>query len=341
MVVLRHLPQIGLELSDVDTNYFDVINSSSVFFSCFRMQCFFVITGYCSNFDKTTKPFFSQNFKYLILAGVLYGLLGSFICNTLSSNYIYDASIKGEIFSFIYYGSGYWFLSALFISKVLYFILHKMGLKNIYIFFVSILLLVFVIYIFDAYHSLVARDDNHFKNSINFWYIFHAMYLFPFICIGRAFRKYNFFDNKYCKYISILFPIVLIPLILRGIKLPSLTYYIGITRYDEIPLYFLLAISGSCLIIQISKLVSRNSFFLKLGKNSLLIYTTHSKFLILIESTLFNILSPPNNWFITIVLYLTTTIVIVMIFLTLINAKDRFKDKYISFINYKESLLYK
>ena len=231
MLVFRHMSMLGSDLSEEGALFFDQINSSSVFFACFRMQCFFVITGYCSNFDKPLKQFLWQNFKGLILVGLAYEAILAFVSCIITPDTGIIASIQELTTSFFTHGNCYWFLGALFLSKLFYYTLHKFKLKNIQIFLVSLMLMCVAIYIFTAHHDFVANDDHHFKHEVNLWYVFHAMFLVPFLSVGRAFREHNRFESPWCMPVGILFAVVMLPLSFFEIEFPTLTYYIGLTHY--------------------------------------------------------------------------------------------------------------
>lgn len=326
MLVFRHMSMLGGDLSDVGAPFFSQINDSSVFFACFRMQCFFVITGYCSNFDKPFKQFLWQNFRGLILVGLAYeAILALLSC--FSRDVGFMATLHELVFSFFTHGNCYWFLGALFLSKFLYYTLHKLKLKNHHIFLVSLVLMCLAIYIFTAHHNFVASDDYHFKHNVDLWYVFHAMYLVPFLSVGRAFRQHNWFESRWCMPVGIMFAVVMLPLSFLGIEFPTLTYYIGLTSYYEIPIHFLLAISGTCFTIQISKWIAKSNFFTTFGRESLLIYALHAKMLLLTEKVLFRYALAPSSWLNVIVLIFTTVAIVVLMLLIAIKVKEWLKEK--------------
>lgn len=327
MLVFRHMSILGCDLSDVGAPFFNQINDSSMFFACFRMQCFFIITGYCSNFDKPLKKFLWQNFRGLILVGLAYEAILSFLSCTIKHETSFITSLHELVTSFFTHGNCYWFLGALFLSKLLYYILYKLKFKNLHIFLASLVLMCVAIYIFTVHHDFVARDAHHFKHEVNIWYVLHAMYLVPFLSVGRAIRQYNGFESRWCLPVGIMFALVMLPLSFLGIEFPTLTYYIGLTSYYEIPIHFILAISGTCFTIQISKWIAKSNFFTILGQESLLIYALHAKMLMFTEIVLFRFFLAPNSWLNVTILFFTTAAIVIVMLLISIKVKEYLKEK--------------
>ena len=317
MLVFRHMSILGCDLSEVGTPFFDKINDSSVFFACFRMQCFFIITGYCSNFDKPLKQFLWQNFRGLILVGLAYEAIIAGASCVLNHGAGVMAAVHTLVVSFFTHGNCYWFLGALFLSKFFYYALHKQGVKNRYIFLVSLVVMCAAVYIFDAYHGVVASDAHHLRPEANVWYVFHAMYLLPFLSVGRAFRQHNWFESRWCMPVGILFALIVLPLSFLDVEFPTLTYYIGITSYWEIPIHFVLALSGTCFTIQISKWIAKSKFFTTFGRESLLIYALHAKMLVVTEGILFRILAPDSWLRVALLMFVTVALVVVMLLVSI------------------------
>ena len=85
------------------------------YFLVFYMQGFFLVTGYCTNFDKPWKKFFIANIKGLIIPAILFTI----ICRGILG--ILEGQNATEILRYIFGSIGYWFLWALFFAKIIYY----------------------------------------------------------------------------------------------------------------------------------------------------------------------------------------------------------------------------
>jgi len=328
IVVLHHLPQVAKNVTWIGKEYFETINGTSALYSCFIMPGFFLVTGYCSNFEKPIKTFVLQNFKSLIILGLLYGIVNETLSNILVKN---DFSITIDFIkigkTLLYDGTKYWFLPALFLAKMGYFFLSKLKIRNEYIFLLSIILLIIMVYVFDRYHELVAIDEHHFKNEVNHWSIFHAIYLFPFICIGKEFKKRNLLNTKLLTALSCIYILAILLHYTVDFRIPALTYYIGVISYLDIIKYLILATCGTALILNISMFIHKNDFLRVIGTNTMKIYTTHFTMLRFVEGIImYNILisaSMPRTLLIT----ATTFIAVVAIYYSVFKLYELYGKK--------------
>lgn len=85
----------------------------------FFMPAFFIITGYCSNFDRSFKEFFYTNTRQLLIPGVCFFVMIRFIEDCmLACDYSLSAFLN--IIILLLLRGGCWFLVAMFVSKVVY-----------------------------------------------------------------------------------------------------------------------------------------------------------------------------------------------------------------------------
>lgn len=129
MVVLSHLQNVAVSL-DIENTLCKSIDSLEVFWCPFFMPAFFILTGFCSNFNKEFKSFLISNFKTLIIPSIFLAFIVRWI------NGIADGVTTPQYYMFIGMGiiktCGNWFLPALFVSKIVYWFLNKY-VKSIYI----------------------------------------------------------------------------------------------------------------------------------------------------------------------------------------------------------------
>ena len=167
----------------------DILLQSLNFFLSFYMPAFFVITGYCSNFKKPFLDFFFSSFKTILLPGLTFALFDAVISFDVNIQRLYRIAKD-----FILYGGQYWFLSALFMGRIIYWFLfnHLSTRKTIC---VSVLLF-FLGFMIAPYY-----------NALELWWFIHAMMLTSYLCLGQQLRYYN--DYSY-RGVTILYVVTLV-----------------------------------------------------------------------------------------------------------------------------------
>lgn len=269
IVVFHHIPQVASKLLFIDSDPLAMIDESDWLYSTFFMPSFFIITGYCSNFNANIKSFIWKNFKTLILSGVTLSIISCFIDFTLNFSFVYTIELKKVIWNFLFYGTHYWFLTVLFLDKVIYFIMGKFhfydSIKGILC--LSLMLLAVTIY------PMIDENDRN-----NYWYYCHALFFLFFIFCGDFLRNYRFFDGKLLHLGLLYVPLTSVFCFMKYHP-PVVTHKIGLQSCSEVPLCILFAIIGTLLIILLAKWVMfffRNVTFIEyIGRISLIIYTIH------------------------------------------------------------------
>ena len=245
----------------------DWIRQSCNFFIPFYMPCFFVITGFCSSFKKPFLKFIWQSFKSIILPGITLSLM--LIVMGLNASTIMD--LAKEI---ILYGGQYWFLTSLFLARIIYWLISKYLKKSCLKTIACVLsfILGFVV-------SLI-------YNGREFWWFVHSLLLLPYLGFGQLLKNY---ELRYIKMYSLVYGITFI--------LTALLSHYGILRIDfyyhepgisqdllNVNLSMLvslivLSLFGSLFVLGISKVINSSGILEYLGKNSLVIYCVHGAIL--------------------------------------------------------------
>ena len=202
-VVLGHVGSICREFGGIDNNYF---NHSgwllAMFYIPFYMQAFFFITGYTSNFNKPFGVFLKQNIQRILLPYVSFGVLYAAFNKLLFDKDFFFTTMDGEqLFFLVEY---YWFLSSMFIAKVLYWLLNRMFNRRfaLMLCFVSLLLGIAIsIY----YKGLTGTAHWH-----NFFHYRNALMMLVFIASGSWLKncpppraKENNNDWRHCLFVFI------------------------------------------------------------------------------------------------------------------------------------------
>lgn len=84
----------------------------------YYMPAFFVITGFCSNFDKPFPTFLWQNFKTLKIPAMIFGTFLAMV--TMMNHHLFSFQRVFNHVAICIVDSGLWFLDALFIAKLVY-----------------------------------------------------------------------------------------------------------------------------------------------------------------------------------------------------------------------------
>ena len=255
LVIIHHTFIYNNEsLKDCDI---DLIMPIQNFWVSFFMPAFFVITGYCTNFNRKFGDYVWRNFKSIMIPAWFFTI---FSLMKLPQIDIADAAR-----SILLYGSGWWFLSALFFSKIVYwFLLHYLK-KNILLATLVIL-------------SFLSTVFNEMNSQINYFYYKEILNLTLFLWIGSECKS---FMNK--RSVGIISTAVFVVVTLLSIKLfgkvPSVTFGFNCTM-AQYPLYLLLSVTGSIFFIHLCKLINKNASIEYFGRGSLLIFVTHFYFVV-------------------------------------------------------------
>ena len=117
-VVFQHLPVIS-EAAGIEHDGVGKLGHLSFLFTCFYMQAFFILTGYCSSFDKPFAAFLKSSFKTIMIPAIFF----SFLYYISLAFLYYDFSYVEQMYSIGFImngGSKFWFLNALFLLRIMY-----------------------------------------------------------------------------------------------------------------------------------------------------------------------------------------------------------------------------
>ena len=280
MVLFHHILWILIDLQKINNEVLFALNSLQRLFLCFFMPCFFIISGYCSSFKGNTTAFIIKGFKQLIIPNCFFSILHMIITD--------NVSIERYLSIIINYGGYFWFLSAIFCSRVLLFILKK-KIDN-YNTLIIILLLLSLLTILAKNYKLITH---------NYWYLYHAFSFTIYLEIGQRIR-YIINKSQISKSLllsSLIFVFVIIFCIVFNNDIPYITakYHCTIQLF---PCHLILSLLGSISFIIIIKYFHILHFRVVniLGRESLIVFCTHLMFLtpflsyFSIEISMFNVL---------------------------------------------------
>ena len=266
-VVLGHIASIGKEFGSINNNYFDYIGYLlSIFYVPFYMQAFFFITGYTSNFNKPFNQFLLHNTKRLLIPFISFSVIYAAFNKLLFSRDFWFTTMDGEKLFFLV--ESYWFLSTMFLAKLLFWGLYRLR-SNLMIIFLCLVLFWIAATICSFYQE--STGSSHWHN----WFHYRNA-LMMVIFIGLGFLLKSIPNDLVHRYGAIAYLLVFILSLVLGFYIPC-NGHSALSIINHIPLHLLCATTGSLMVLYVSKkLFSKGSFFLEtFGRHSLTVYVVH------------------------------------------------------------------
>lgn len=252
MLIFHHIVDVCGQ-SDVSNIVISAMRSiQKQMIVCYFMPAFFMITGICSNFNKPFVPFVKNQIKSLLIPAVSFILLF----------HIYQGDtirqLGGTIMRLFLFGKDYWFLIALFEAKLLYWFLNKYvnNSKGIIVILLAL--------------SFTGSLLNTFDISQNFFMHRHVFDLTLYLGVGHLAKSY-YKKQKISVSCLIVFVAVLSVYTIADIKIPYVTYNFA-TPAPHWVSHVLLSISGSYLVLWLSRSIKVDALIEYMGKNSLAIF---------------------------------------------------------------------
>ena len=260
IVVFHHVTLYSLSQDEV---YRDFYNQCVFFYGSFFMPAFFLISGYCSNFNKNYKEFFINNLIGIIIPYFALGLINRIEVGLFSQDFtrFYDYfDLKFWLLL-----KDLWFLSVLFICKMIVFAIKKAEINR---FFISSVLL--FLCILGIWLGAINDPTNYFCYK-------HCLVSLFFVYLGTEMKRIGMIEKADLLYGAIAFIIIQIAGYLIKQPFPMFTWWIGI-QHKYIPVFIVLALLGTSFIIWISQKINKNTVFEYFGRNSIIVYCLHMPF---------------------------------------------------------------
>lgn len=256
MVLFYHLPVILIESSRIDCDYFRRIGEISRLFTPFFMPAFFVITGYCSNFEKKVLPFLKSQITGLIIPMLTLNIFPCILCFNIKA---FSQFIN---VNFWLWGLSFWFLPCLLLSKLFFYLIYTISKANT----IKLVCIVFLLMLLG-----VVCDQKHWLQ--NYWYWRNALVFGGCILFGQVLRRQSQFNRILLVGTSVY---ILTYLLLTSIKcnIPSLGLNVDYSL-SNICLFVPLCLGGSCCIFIMSKIFEFSLILSYIGKGSIIFYCLH------------------------------------------------------------------
>ena len=274
LLLVHHFSSVIRRLG-IDSDQFWFVSCWQIIYTCFFMQAFFFLSGYCSNFSHSAKTFFTKLLKQLIIPFVCFQLI---ICvfNTYGEH---GFSLKA-IFDYwlSVNGTTLWFLNALIVSKIIVWCCLRVNKSFLFLLAFSFVLLLLAIF-------LKQRDL-----GTNFFCIRQSLAAVFFVACGHFIKdRQDLF--KYVRIGALVFPYLLLLMILWGIPIPQVTAEMQVGLLSA-PIFVLVSLCGTCACIEMCKRIGQFKPIEYLGRNTLVVYCLHSSVLLTITDVLYNLIHP-------------------------------------------------
>lgn len=281
LVIFHHIPYVFWQIAQGPNEVMTDLRDYNFLHASFFMSAFFLVSSFCSNFDKPIRKFAVSNLWSIVIPALLIGTVSQWIKQALVHNYNFTIPLT-YYFRQLTHGFEFWFISVLLISRVLYYILHRCKASDIAILAVSVCAIPL------GFHL------NNINFAHNIWHCNYVLCFFIWFPIGQLLRKHKEWLSKRNLLIAAAIYIVLtIVFIATGTTVPRLKNHFAYPVIDCIP-YVLFASTGSLLLIGVAKWIGSNRIFEYFGRQSLAIYILHGSVLHLTITILFRLMAPTS-----------------------------------------------
>lgn len=257
LILLLLVDHFGVVSGDksmgLEPRYFAGIFFFHPLFTTFYMQCFFFISGYCSNFHRDGKTFMTKQFKELVVPILFFGIV--------SGLYFWLRSNRVESFSFI----TYWFLNALLFSKVTCWILVKYVKSEMVQWAIVTAMLIAGVLL------------NHYQKDANVLSLYQCLASCFFVLLGISIKKHSKAQRFLIRYAwggYVIFWAITYAFHL-AFTIPKVTGSFMDFELYKIPLIIIVPILGIFTCLRICQLINHNKILEYFGRNTLVIYGLH------------------------------------------------------------------
>ena len=169
-------------------------------------------------------------------------------------------------------GGNNWFVNALFLAKIVYWVIARI-FKHNYI-QTAILVALMIIGVF-----------SYSRGIPNVWRWQHALTLVFFLHLGKMLSRKEI-KKYWCVASFIVYASVIMYLLCKNMNIPVIvnTFMFGLY---EIPVFIVLATTGTLFMLYFSRKINNSVFLEFCGKESLILYLTHLQILYLITPIVF------------------------------------------------------
>ena len=278
LLVWGHMIIFAKTLGITTDDFRPVIQNSVPFYRAFFMQTFFFITGFCTSWNIHFKTFWVKNLKTIVFPAFAF-MPFAYMTKWVQNGCAGWSDFVGIINSYVVNGI-HWFLAALFISKLLYWVLIKVTKNGIVEW-----LMVAGLFIL----GLVFRESTLLPNN---WSYQHALLMLPFLALGKWVNIWNMEGFQIFKYrvemgeilktrcltvVSVVYFLLIALWQVLGLKLgfPAVDAFIDV-HYITVPFHLAFAVGGTAFILIIAQALQKVGWVNLMGRQSLFVYLIHA-----------------------------------------------------------------
>lgn len=327
--VAKGITIILVVIGHLNVKWFPRLNPLISEIYTFHMALFFILSGLTFKIkeDDSFKRFIIKKLKTLVIPYYVFSLLcfvkplGNIVLQVINKSAFNINNLITTAYETFIMGEGLWFLLCLFWAELLLYLIIKI-LKNDkkkIIVVILVLSIIQSIYLRFINWGLPLKLDNAFLGLL-------------FVGIGYVFKEmiFNKKISKINKYVYII-DLLVVHLIVNYI---TYRLYGRMCSFSDSPnylLYFISNISGSLIIIEISKIIMNNKILEFYGKNSLIVYIFNDLILKIYKSIILIILRIDTANLNLIMQYLISLVICICTILTIIPVII-FINKYFYFL---------
>lgn len=241
----------------IENEWFKLIFYWQPLYACFFMQCFFIISGYCSNFTANFISFIKKQSKQILIPWFCFELINKMfvILNDFSfENILYRILTPPN--------TGLWFFSALFFAKIFcYVVINYVKFRGVLLSSGLLLLLA----------ALVMNQYNLLPNVLAFQNGLAACF---FVSLGYVMKQKGF-SNKILKFGLVIYVCCILGLKLLKLPFPILDAGVSNVGWVFLPIILVMTISGSFACLLVCKWINHCRFLEYFGRNSIIVYALH------------------------------------------------------------------
>lgn len=322
-VIVTHLPAFAQQNGITCFNWMEILRP---WFGSYFMCAFFIITGYCDAMRGSFGNLLVKNLKLLMLPNFLVSI-GIPMLSYLISRQT-NFSLYLQTISEFFLTGGFWFLSSLFFSKLIFWLICYINKSNLYRLCTSLAFLVIGVLL----HDIGVENIWFFQN------IFIAVF---FLGLGHSLRLLLPIENYQISiwrgnkvrlfYVgTIVFVAIVLASLCFNFGIPSMSADLYISMFT-LPLFILVAITGSLFCYTIAHFLSPNRVLQYIGRETIVVYLFHMYFLLKFLPAMKEVFS--LSYFNYLVIDITSAILLViatLLFCTVMNLI--LNTKYLKFI---------
>lgn len=294
LMVWGHILNIS-SIHNIDITHMSRFFVLTPYYVCWFMQAFFILTGFTTNFNVGGGVFVKKQLKTIVVPWFSFSIISRIFYVLYSGEGLfYD--IDGLNYFFLL--EDYWFLSALFFSKITFFFLRRI-IKSDYLMGLALIGLMTV----GFFSIIVFPDCTNPYHYYNYLHIKDFLCMIFFLWIGVLLKRYYIYHEILFKISIVLFMgMYFFYYLLNYIGLNNsiltpvvISHYANIHSIWQLPIYVFYVITGGFSMFYFVQKIKCLVIFSYFGRNSLIIYCAHFVFLCIYIDFVYLMITPDDT----------------------------------------------